>query len=76
LISLSHLHLTINCLCCQVLKNAAAAEKDEAGEKLAHKGGNLESEQQEDEKMELVLQAVRNRFDMPCPLYVCSASCF
>jgi len=42
----------------EVLKNSAAAEKDEDGEALAPTGGNVESEHQEDEKMELVLQAV------------------
>ena len=61
--SISH----IRSVCCQVLKNSAAAEKDEDGEALAPTGGNVESEHQEDEKMELVLQAVRNALpDMLC----------
>jgi hypothetical protein len=41
-----------------VLKENAPAETDEAGAQLAVSARNIENEHEQDEKMELVLQAV------------------
>ena len=44
--------------CGQVLRDSAPAEKDDGGAQIVVNGGNIESEFEQDEKMELVLQAV------------------
>ena len=41
-----------------MLRDSAPAEKDDGGAQIVMNGGNIESEFEQDEKMELVLQAV------------------